>query len=53
MRREGLSQRAIALNICVHYSTVSRELKISIKPKTEDLQRSICRERSEEMPSGY
>ena len=25
--KEGLSQRAIALNICVHHSTVSRELK--------------------------
>ena len=25
--KEGLSQRAIANNICVHHSTVSRELK--------------------------
>jgi len=25
--KEGLSQRAIANNICVHYSTISRELK--------------------------
>ncbi len=27
LKKEGLSQRAIALNICVHHSTVSRELK--------------------------
>ena len=29
--KEGLSQRAIALNICVHHSTVSRELKTPIQ----------------------
>jgi len=27
LKKEGLSQRAIANNICVHHSTVSRELK--------------------------
>ena len=27
LKKEGLSQRAIALNICVHHSTISRELK--------------------------
>ncbi len=27
LKKEGLSQRAIALNICVHHSTVSREFK--------------------------
>ncbi|MDY0118878.1 MAG: helix-turn-helix domain-containing protein, partial [Bacilli bacterium] len=27
LKKEGLSQRAIALNINVHYSTISRELK--------------------------
>jgi len=27
LKKEGLSQRAIAINICVHHSTVSRELK--------------------------
>ena len=27
LKKEGLSQRAIANNICVHHSTISRELK--------------------------
>jgi len=27
LKKEGLTQRAIALNISVHYSTISRELK--------------------------
>jgi IS30 family transposase len=27
LKKEGLSQRAIANNICVHHSTLSRELK--------------------------
>jgi IS30 family transposase len=27
LKKEGLSQRAIALNISVHHSTISRELK--------------------------
>ena len=28
-KKEGLSRRAIANNICMHHSTISRELKIT------------------------